>query len=263
MIEKYCAYCKHVNKSPEVKPCSICISRFCNNKPNFELDPVRYFKNMMGSLAKEFGVDVEFCTRRRKDYIYVIAIFSYDGSKSKYSICICDKNNESELMDVIESVRRKLPTLKNPEPVPTFDLSKKPNYSFGIKHAMYESSFGRVTRTYADNRTIPKIKDVKFNGPATIVFWEDGTKTVVKCQEGDTFDPEKGVAMAIVKKVHGDRSRYYGDLIKPWVEKYETDQITSKLTDTENLVNGLVGLGESMKKSLGSFTIKCREVKHG
>lgn len=45
------------------------------------------------------------------------------------------------------------------------------------------------------------IKKVIFNDPATIVFWKNGTKTVVKCQEGAMFDPEKGLAMAI--------SRYY------------------------------------------------------
>ena len=42
-----------------------------------------------------------------------------------------------------------------------------------------------------------KIKDVIFNDPATIVFWEDGGKTVVQCQNGEEFDPEKGLAMAI------------------------------------------------------------------
>ena len=32
-----------------------------------------------------------------------------------------------------------------------------------------------------------EIKRVVFNDPATIVFWKDGTKTVVKCSKGDTF----------------------------------------------------------------------------
>lgn len=41
------------------------------------------------------------------------------------------------------------------------------------------------------------IEKVIFNDPATIVFWKDGTKTIVKCQEGVAFDPEKGLAMAI------------------------------------------------------------------
>lgn len=43
------------------------------------------------------------------------------------------------------------------------------------------------------------IKKVIFNDPATIVFWKDGTKTIVKYQEGAEFDPEKGLAMAICR----------------------------------------------------------------
>lgn len=41
---------------------------------------------------------------------------------------------------------------------------------------------------------------VIFAPPATIVFWEDGTKTVVKC-ENEPFDAEKGIAMAVAKKM--------------------------------------------------------------
>ena len=55
----------------------------------------------------------------------------------------------------------------------------------------------------------PKAKKVIFNGPATIVMWEDGTKTVVKAQYGETVDYEKGLAMAIVKKVMGNKGNYY------------------------------------------------------
>lgn len=46
-------------------------------------------------------------------------------------------------------------------------------------------------------------KKIHFNGPATIVEWNDGTKTVVKCQRGDTFDPLTGVAMCCMKKMLG------------------------------------------------------------
>ena len=49
------------------------------------------------------------------------------------------------------------------------------------------------------------IKKVIFNDPATIVFWSDGTKTVVKCADFDIFDPEKGLAMAICKRIYGKR----------------------------------------------------------
>lgn len=47
----------------------------------------------------------------------------------------------------------------------------------------------------------PEIKEVIFNEPATIVFWKDGTKTVVKCGKDDKFDPEKGIAIALAKKM--------------------------------------------------------------
>jgi hypothetical protein len=42
----------------------------------------------------------------------------------------------------------------------------------------------------------------------TIVIWSDGTKTVVKCMEEDTFVPEIGFAMAVTKKIFGDRGSY-------------------------------------------------------
>lgn len=67
---------------------------------------------------------------------------------------------------------------------------------------------------------IPEIKNVIFNDPATIVFWEDGTKTVVKCQDGDEFDPEKGLTMAIAKKAYGNKGSYCNKL-KKWLPKEE------------------------------------------
>lgn len=60
------------------------------------------------------------------------------------------------------------------------------------------------------------IKKVIFNVPATIILWEDGTKTVVKCGDHDIFDPEKGLAMAIAKKALGNKYHYY-DVFNEWV----------------------------------------------
>lgn len=65
-----------------------------------------------------------------------------------------------------------------------------------------------------------EIKKVIFNEPATIVFWADGTKTVVKCSKDDIFDPEKGLAMAIAKKFFGNENGYSKN-IKKWVDTYE------------------------------------------
>ena len=67
---------------------------------------------------------------------------------------------------------------------------------------------------------IPEIKNVIFNPPATIVFWNDGTKTVVKCQNHEEFDHEKGLAVAFFKKMHGNKGHYFEE-IKKWTEKYK------------------------------------------
>lgn len=93
-----------------------------------------------------------------------------------------------------------------------FKPRQKVNYGEGLiaaKHAM-AAYVGFTT-------TLPEIKDVMFNGTATIVFWADDTKTVVKAI-GEAFDPEKGLAMAIAKKALGNKGNYFNK-IKKWTAK--------------------------------------------
>ena len=85
------------------------------------------------------------------------------------------------------------------------------------------SAYGSLDKiTFTPRYQTSDIKNVIFNEPATIVFWTDGTKTVVKVQNGEKFDPEKGIAMAIAKKFFGNEGNYYNH-IKKWVEKYEEE----------------------------------------
>lgn len=65
-----------------------------------------------------------------------------------------------------------------------------------------------------------EIKKVIFNNPATIVFWSDEKKTVVKCADNETFDEEKGLAMAISKRVLGNHGNYYNEF-KKWLPRIE------------------------------------------
>lgn len=67
-------------------------------------------------------------------------------------------------------------------------------------------------------KIMPKIERVVYNNPATVVFWDDGTKTVVKCQKGDTFSKETGLAMAIAKKAYGNKGRF-NRVFKKWVDE--------------------------------------------
>ena len=52
------------------------------------------------------------------------------------------------------------------------------------------------------NEFLPPLRIIH-HGPATVVFWKDGTKTVVKLMEGDVYDEYNAFCAAFVKKVYG------------------------------------------------------------
>ena len=82
-------------------------------------------------------------------------------------------------------------------------------YKKPILHHIYANNYLNFP-----SNNIPEVKKVIFNDPATIVYWKDGTKTVVKCQKGDYFDPEKGFAMAFLKKCWGNKGNFNDKLRK-------------------------------------------------
>ena len=66
---------------------------------------------------------------------------------------------------------------------------------------------------------IPRISRIIFNDPATIVMWDDGTKTVVRCMKGEKFEKYAGFAAACLKKMFGSTS-----FAKSIVEAMSVDQ---------------------------------------
>lgn len=74
----------------------------------------------------------------------------------------------------------------------------------------------------------PGIKKVIFNDPATIVLWDDGTKTVVKCSEGDTYSEWSGLAFCICKKLMGDE---FHKVFKHWCDR---DDIRKPIYDVRH-----------------------------
>ena len=92
------------------------------------------------------------------------------------------------------------------------------------------------------------IKDVIFNPPATIVFWMDGTKTVVKDQGEVFYDPEKGMAMAVAKKAFGNQGNYYNQFSK-YLDIYEKKQEAEFTSSYANTV-----LGDLIEKFRNSLT---------
>lgn len=89
--------------------------------------------------------------------------------------------------------------------------------------------------------TAASIKKVIFNPPATVVYWSDGSKTVVKCNAKDNFDPEKGLAMAVAKRCANDSPDFYKEIQK-WVKKSGYKQPVADATKPDmETIDRLIG----------------------
>lgn len=102
-----------------------------------------------------------------------------------------------------------------------------------------------------------RYEKIIINPPATIVIWNDGTKTVVKATENDIYDPEKGVALCFLKKYFGSS---YKHILKDANDIYE-----KKMEEDAELNNSLNGasLLKGFTVSLTEVTNKARKLIDG
>ena len=103
-------------------------------------------------------------------------------------------------------------------------------------------------------------KQVIFNPPATIVYWEDGTKTVVKA-DNDVFSEEFGYAMACMRKIYGSRAEFkaqFKNAVRPqqFPQKVKKSIVKSenKPASLNQLLSDLAGDG-SKNACTGSRTV--------
>lgn len=100
------------------------------------------------------------------------------------------------------------------------DLSENGVFWFGEESLFTQEEIDKFYEYLCKAFGLPprhvEITKVIFNNPATIVFWSDGKKTVLKCADNEAFDEEKGLAMAISKRVLGNKGNYYNEF-KKWL----------------------------------------------
>lgn len=107
------------------------------------------------------------------------------------------------------------------------ETKNKEEKNMGPKDTTF-AKYGR--RLYWGAVAAIKPTKILIQGTATIVWWSDGTKTIVKCQKGDKMDPEKGIAMCVMKKFMGTNETHsnYLDFAKPAIAEYEKKQAAEK-----------------------------------
>lgn len=96
------------------------------------------------------------------------------------------------------------------------------------------------------------IKDVIFSYPATIILWKDGTKTIVKAGKDEKYDPEKGFAMAVCKKMFGNEGNYY-EVFKEYVP------VTYYIADKKDIMVTDRVVSDEVEKEIVVMINECQE----
>lgn len=179
------------------------------------------FMQMMIKTAKKHGCFVEFEFKSLEPEYLKLTISRGNCADREYMVVWSEV---SSLTDVAVDIWADFfaSPIRTPESVFGEYVRRDIESTLEIKRVL-NSVYGKRAFRYVpiDKHGVPEIKDVIFNDPATIVFWDDGSKTVVKCQEGDEFDPEKGLAMAISKKSLGNQGNYC-KVFQKWCEDEES-----------------------------------------
>ena len=155
----------------------------------------REFYGVLDDFSKAYGVTIDLIEDSLNQMPELIIRDSYNRWVSRHKL---QNLRLDELAYILDQVKHK--------------------YNLEIVDCSIDSVSDWILESNTTN--LPEIKDVIFNEPATIVMWSDGTKTVVKCQEGENYDPEKGMAMAISKKALGNKGNYC-EVFKKWLPEEE------------------------------------------
>lgn len=99
------------------------------------------------------------------------------------------------------------------------------------------------------------IKDVIFSDRVTVILWKDGTKTMVRAGKHEAYDPEKGFAMAICKKMFGNKGNYY-EVFKKYVPV--TYYIADKKDAKKDIMMTDQAVSDEVEKEIVGMIDECR-----
>lgn len=122
------------------------------------------------------------------------------GEKGKLNFAIDEHllTPDGEVFKVVKAAAEHWPT---PEGSPLSGL----HVNFEAYHVKPEVA----AKLFKPPVRVPKIEHVCLWGPKTKVVWDDGVETVCTCEPSDTYNPETGVILCMLKRMCGNS---YGGL---------------------------------------------------
>ena len=115
--------------------------------------------------------------------------------------------------------------------------------------------------TFLPDKT-PSIKKVIFNYSTTVVIWSDNTKTVVKCQPGDVYSKELGLAMCISKKFLGNKGNF-NEEFKKWIPEEPVEESVEEPVKGLNIKTTYPPIGTKIRIIDGGYGALCANGRIG
>lgn len=152
------------------------------------------------------------------------------------------------ISDDLEDCEKGVPNTKLIDPNRYFDtdmIMTREEMQYCLNDVAVTEKLFKEEKIMRFNSCKPTVKKVIFNNPATIVFWTDNTKTIVRCGENDIYDPEKGVAMCCMKKLLGTNKTgsNYLDKVKEYFDNYDKDY-TKECKTVGEILSSIFGCAE-------------------
>lgn len=243
-----CDNCKHCNKHGNDDPCCRCLGR--TNHSRWEpCDSLKNKNALRGLDINAFSIDEGPFTDKKVDYSFI-------------STSRCETANalERRIRDQLLAGKLKIekldmasmyPDLKggysltandNVDALRYFtefmaDFNKKENKNMKKQQKKRDRNIIKVKK---DHETI-KIKEIMFNGPATIIKWdptwkqlangEAADKTVTVAKEPDKFDKTTGFLLAVLKDLLDNQS--YGNILEKIDEIKEFDELSKQTVEAD------------------------------
>lgn len=136
-----------------------------------------------------------------KDFGFGIEDCKYDENLSRVILMFNTNKKPTLLKDKLDCMTR------------TMSLDPDVEMAIGLqtyiperKERIDESPWGKKKGISVDH--------IFYDDVATVVFWTDGTKTVVRCPEGKPYDEYSAFCAALAKKIYGNNSKLQKEIKK-------------------------------------------------
>lgn len=242
-----CNNCKHYNKRGNDDPCCRCLGR--TNHSRWEAcDSLKNEDKLRGLDINAFSIDEGPFTDKKVNYSYI-------------STNLCEGSNKlaHQIHDQLSAGKLKIEKIDMesfyPNPKFNIKLLDLPTHSDYIDALRYSAEFmadfnkkenkNMKKQQKKRDRNIIKVKDLEtrkikeimFNGPATIIKWDPtwkdivGDKTVTVCKEPDKLDKTTGFLLAVLKEILDNKS--YGNILEKIDEIKEFDELSKQTVEAD------------------------------